>query len=960
MARAATATKSKKKPADFKRPKRKVGRRAAPAANVTSVGITSRRVNLLEQSLLQDKAGAAQLTHRRQTLPELLQQAGHYNAHVRQRALQGVRELAAQATAAHLRANASVLLERFLPTLLDEEAVVREAAVAAWKAVLPVLRAALAPFATLVATYLSSGLTHLQVGVRQDALRAIGELVDAAPELLREDAGREALARLLENFRDLVCAAQTQGIRMVNTYDLLLGATDSSSAGKKGRPSGRKGQRSKSKKPKAPSGALAMRFAALKVLHKLLLSVSAGPTRGKKSGARTARSASVPTTKTLLLYPAPHLVATSMFAPASVTTSSGEKASASWQEKVRALLPALLELWLECLEGSTDALSDGHVEHMKYIVECTSAVVGANTDRLNVDAEDAKDNEFFQAALKLREELLAPESFPMLPSASATLAGAADSLGVLSRWHGMNAALAKLACEYLHLPALMRCSGKAVPQSEALEQRVCSYVVTTLAMYKETPELRAVASMQNVLQPLLEVVALILASAAQRNEDPGQTAAERTLLLDAVTQFYVLCTPKSVSFRSCTAFAVEQLEIALRGQQRQSYKLVWPMVMQWVVCLADLLGQLDPQHMELSRRSLLALISVLKQLPVEFTSGDQMDGVLTNLSAFFDLAAVPSPSLDEDEQQRMLARTRFDALGAADQLAFVALVYHLPRYPVSLLRALASCCKSPRIYSEAKSFLVDILFQRLEAVDLAHIVSFLVSTALAPVEANAHQQRQQLQLVDHVCRTFVAMNLGNSLPKILAPTLAKAQAREEMNSMELHTLVLLYRTCVASATTRCVEAQQQRSDIPAEMERELVTLCVKVMAAYTASSSSEQSTTPEEIDAREQDRLLVEACVSTLARGETNIFAPFLDELLETQQQVLDLTRRLRVLQALVRTSSLAGAVRRHQSHVERLVQAVEQQHANEDDVAELIRQVRGDLELLAVGQLTEDGLRNE
>lgn len=949
MARAAIATKTKKKPADFKRPKRKVGRRAAPAANVTSVGITSRRINLLEQSLLQDKAGAAQMTHRRQTLPELLQQAGHYNAHVRQRALQGIKELATQESAANLRANASVLLERFLPTLLDEEAVVRDAAVQLWKAVLPVLRSVLAPFATLVATYFCSGLTHLQVGVRQDALKAIGELVDEAPELLREDAGREALARLLENFRDLICAAQTQGIRMMNTYDLLLG-NDSSTAGKKGKNqknSQRKNQ--KSKKPKAPSGALALRFAALKVLHKLLLSVSTGLSDEK--GVTATRSSSVPTTKTLLLYPAPRLVETRLFAAASLTTSSGEKASASWQEKVRALLPALLELWLECIEGSTDTLSDLHVEHMKYIVECTSAVVGANTARLNIDTEDVNANEFFQAALKLREELLAPESFPMVPSASASIAAASDGPGALSRWHGMNAALAKLACEYLRLPTLMRGSGKDEPQSETLEQRVCSYVVTTLAKYKETPELRAVASMQHVLQPLLEVVTLILSSASQRSEDIEKTAAERTLLLEAVTQFYVLCTPKSVSFRSCTAFAVEQLEVALRGQQRHSYKLAWPMVMQWVVCLANLLGQLDPQHMELGRRSLLALISVLKQLPAEFSSGDQMDGVLTNLSAFFDLTAAPSSSMTEDEKRRMLARTRFDALGAADQLAFVALVYHLPRYPVALLRALASCCKSSRIYSEAKSFLVDILFQRREAVDLAHIVSFLVSTALAPVEANAHQQRQQLQLVDHVCHTFVAMNLGNSLPKILAPTLAKTQAREELNAMELHTLMLLYRTCVASATTRGSDAQ--RSDIPVDMERDLTKLCVKVMTDY-ADLTSPESTTPEEIDAREQERLLVESCVSTLVLGETNIFSSFLDELLVVGQQVLVLTRRLRVVQVLVRTSSLAGAFRRHQSHMEQLVHGVEQQSSGEEDVAQLVRQLRGDLELVAVGQLTD------
>ncbi|RLN10068.1 hypothetical protein BBJ28_00008772 [Nothophytophthora sp. Chile5] len=963
MARAAVATKAKKKPADFKRPKRKVGRRAPQAANVTSVGITSRRINLLEQSVLQDKGGAAQLTHRNLTLPELLQQLGHYNAHVRQRALQGLRELAGQEMASNLRANAGVLLERFLPALLDEEGVVRDAAVAAWRALLPVLRAgekSLAPFAKLVAVYFCSGLTHLQVGVRQDALRAIGALLDEAPELLRVDAGREALARLLENFRDLLSAAQAQGIRMMNSYDLLASVDGSGSSAKS--QNGRKNQKpsqKRLKKPKAPSGALALRFAALKVLHKLLASVGSGVRTGNTAGAVIGlRSASVPTTKTLLLYPAPVLVASGVSASASSTASVAVGTTGSWQEKARALLPALLELWLECLEGETDALSDGHVEHMMYIVECATAVVAANTDRLLAVDEESKGDEFFQTSVRLCDELLAPESFPMLPSASASLAAATDGLGLLSRWHGMNAALSKLACVYLRLPSVLRCiKVSGAQQTESLEHRVRTYVISTLAKYQESAELRAVASMQNVLQPLLEVVMLILMPVQGHGESPKDVRQtdngavdEQKLLLEAVTRFYVLCSPKSVSFRCCTAFVVDQLAVAMRGQQRQ--RLAWPLVMQWVVCFANLLGQLEPQHMELGRRSLLALISVLKQLPAEYASGDQMDGVLANLASFFDLAAAPDASMTEEDRQKMLARTRFDALGAADQLAFVALVYHLPQYPVALLRALTSCCKSSRICNEAKSFLVDILFQRRDALDLAHLASFLVSTALAPVDAGAVQQQRQLELVDHVCRTFLAMNLGNSLPKILAPTLVKVQAREVMTPVELHTLVLLYRACVSSATHPNEEQQKPRSEIPAEMESELVGLSVKILVAYAVAgpSSKEQ----KESKQHEQERRLVEICLSTLALGETNLFASFLDELLAPQQQSTALIHRLRVLQTLVRTATLAEAFGRHQSHVAQRIETVEKQHgAASEEVTPLVRQLRGDLELLAVGKLS-------
>ncbi|KAL7692570.1 putative pre-rRNA-processing protein Ipi1 [Plasmopara halstedii] len=944
MSRAATATKAKKKPADFKRPKRKVGRRVAPAANVTKVGITSRRINLLEQSILQDKAGVTQLTHRHQALSELLQQVGHYNAHVRQRALQGIKELTTQKIASNLRANASVILEHLLPTLQDEEVIVREVAVQTWKALLVVLRSVIAPFATLVTTYFCSGLTHLQVGVRQDTLKSIGELLDVAPELLREDVGQDVLARLLENFRDLICAAQTQGIKMKNTYDVLQTTVATCKKGESKRDSRKTKQNTKSSK--APSGALALRFAALKVLHKLLLSLSESPSQKKTV---TAPSARVPMTKTLLLFPSPHFVTTNLYAGASITSSSGDKANATWQDKVRLLLPVLLELWLECIEGGTDNLSDIHLEHMQYIVECTAVVVAANTNQLHDDADNMKQDEFTQTVLKLREELLAPETFPIVPSASATLA-TSDSAYVLSKWHGMNLALATFACGYLRLSGSTPCTDKNKLSSEELKQRVCTYVVSTLAKYQETAELRAIASMQNVLKPLLKVVTLMLASALQHSHDYKNLASERRLLLDAVTQFYVRCTPKSVSFRSCTLFVVEQLEIALHGQRHQIFKLAWPMVMQWVVCLADSLSHLNPQHIELSQRSLLALIAVFKQLPVDMKNGDEMEKVLANLSQFFDLAAVPSSSMSEDEKQRMLAKSRFDALSERDQVTFVALLYHLPRYPVSLLRAFASCCKSPRIYDEAKRFLIDILFQRRHEIDLAHMVSFLVSTALAPVVSITTRQREQLQLVDHVCRTFVAMNLGNSLATILAPTLAKAQAREGKNITDLHTLILLYRTCVSSAlSTRNNEIQ--RSDIPVEMEQDLRNLCLEILICYTALRLPEQSTTPEEIETREQEQLLVSTCISTLVLSESNIFASFVEELLVAQEQASVLIRRLRVLLALMRTPSLAGACRRHRIQMEKVIHEVTQQHAGEENIVQLVRQLRGDLKLLAIGQ---------
>jgi hypothetical protein len=128
--------------------------------------------------------------------------------------------------------------------------------------------------------------------------------------------------------------------------------------------------------------------------------------------------------------------------------------------------------------------------------------------------------------------------------------------------------------------------------------------------------------------------------------------------------------------------------------------------------------------MALGRQCLFTMISVMKQLPTELATNGAADSVLQNLEGFFNLTTQDSTQF------------RFHDLSASDQLEFVPLVYHLPSYPVGLLRALASCCKSARVHLDAKSFLMDILHQRIEVLDLAHFVSFLMSGILGRVQGD--------------------------------------------------------------------------------------------------------------------------------------------------------------------------------------------------------------------------------
>uniref|UniRef100_K3WE66 Pre-rRNA-processing protein Ipi1 N-terminal domain-containing protein n=1 Tax=Globisporangium ultimum (strain ATCC 200006 / CBS 805.95 / DAOM BR144) TaxID=431595 RepID=K3WE66_GLOUD len=945
MAKAKVATKVKKKPADFKRPKHKVGRKAPQAANVTSVAISSRRINMLEQSVLQDKGDA--VTHRNLSLNDLLAQIGHYNAHIRQRALQGLRELV-QIHASNILANVAVVLERFLPTFVDEEAIVREAAVATWKVLLPALIAgkSLTPFAKLIAVYCCSGLTHLQIGVRHDTLRAIGALLDVAPELISVEAGLEQLGRLIENFRDLIAATQAQGIKVTNSYDLLAFKKSSSSASSGGgataKDSAGKGRVSQ-KKSAAKAGALTLRFAALKVLHRLLVSIdfsvvsdaTATPSSVlySKQAVRTGAIGTGSTsTSTMLLYPTPVLVANNQ--------SEQLRNAGFWQQKSRALLQPLLDLWVECLESDVETLSEEYVEHMQYIIESVTVVLAANTEFMVANPE----SELCRVARRLQDQLLL--KFPLFPEHNIVNSGDA----YLSRWYGINVAIAKFACIFLKMPAKF--------QSNALEGRIFTFVVSAFAKYEASDELRSLGGTHVIIRSLLEVVTLLLAAnAAQKRPNANADASDVDMetanvkqdeLLECFTRLYNKSSSKSVTFRICTSFVLEQLAVLKPWPK-------WDLIMQWMACFGNLLGHLERAHMELGRQCLFMMISVIKQLPAEWAAKEHMQGILANLVNFFNLASPVAAATGDIEQvsKKSKPMTQFDALDAADQMEFVSLIYHLPQYPVALLRALSSCCKSDRVDFNAKSFLMDILFQRRECLDIAHLVSFLMSSVLARTQSATITKDQEaavnqlhLRLVQHVCHVLNSMQLGVTLSQILAPALSRQAATlETMPLVDVHTLVLLYRACVSSASSN---AGSVTVDLSTGMQQQVQALGLRVLLGFASPAPNAAQ------DATEEQELVADFMAFLAVCG--SVFLPLLRAVLTPQEAPVstaeELAKRLCVLQALVRASSLNARVVHHQQDVLALLAQVETTAMAKDNevVSRLIRQLQGDLQLVVVG----------
>ncbi|TXG58144.1 hypothetical protein EZV62_015973 [Acer yangbiense] len=110
---------------DFKKIKRKLGRKLPPPKNSTNTEIKSKvAIVLPEQSVASEKAGLA-VSKKGLTLKELLQQTSHHNAKVRKDAMLGIKDLF-QRYPAELKLHRYIVIEKLRERISDNDKVVRE------------------------------------------------------------------------------------------------------------------------------------------------------------------------------------------------------------------------------------------------------------------------------------------------------------------------------------------------------------------------------------------------------------------------------------------------------------------------------------------------------------------------------------------------------------------------------------------------------------------------------------------------------------------------------------------------------------------------------------------------------------------------------------------------------------------------------------------------------------------
>ncbi|KAL5737093.1 hypothetical protein ACOSQ2_031881 [Xanthoceras sorbifolium] len=158
--KASSKKQQKQRGVDFKKIKRKLGRKLPPAKNATNTEIKSKAIVLPEQSVASEKAGLA-LSKKGLTLKELLQQTSHHNAKVRKDALLGIKDLF-QRYPEELRLHRYVVIEKLRERISDNDGVVRETLFQLLKTL--VFAACKednqGPFVSLMMAYIFNAMTH--------------------------------------------------------------------------------------------------------------------------------------------------------------------------------------------------------------------------------------------------------------------------------------------------------------------------------------------------------------------------------------------------------------------------------------------------------------------------------------------------------------------------------------------------------------------------------------------------------------------------------------------------------------------------------------------------------------------------------------------------------------------------------------------------------------------------------
>ncbi|CAK7342019.1 unnamed protein product [Dovyalis caffra] len=202
-----SSKKQQKRGIDFKKIKRKIGRKLPPPKNTTNTEIKSKAIVLPEQSVASEKAGLA-VSKKGLTLKELLQHTSHHNAKVRKvsfsipskDALMGMKDLFLKYPE-ELKLHRYAVIEKLRERISDDDKTVRDNLYQLLKSViLPGCKEDnQGPVISLMMAYIFNAMTHLAIDVRLMAFKFFDLVVQYHPPSFFSYA-----EKMLQNYEDIL------------------------------------------------------------------------------------------------------------------------------------------------------------------------------------------------------------------------------------------------------------------------------------------------------------------------------------------------------------------------------------------------------------------------------------------------------------------------------------------------------------------------------------------------------------------------------------------------------------------------------------------------------------------------------------------------------------------------------------------------------------------------------------
>ncbi|XP_061362457.1 uncharacterized protein LOC133306194, partial [Gastrolobium bilobum] len=189
----------KQRGVDFKKIRRKVGRKLPPPKNTTNTEIKSKAIVLPEQSVAAEKGGLA-VNKKGLTLKELLQQTSHHNAKVRRDALIGIKDLFIK-NPAELTLHKYAAVEKVRERISDDDKVVR-------KSLYDLLKLVIFPgckegtqqqIVSLLMAYIFHAMTHLAFDVRIMSFDFLSLVIEFHPPSFSTYA-----EKIFQNYEDIL------------------------------------------------------------------------------------------------------------------------------------------------------------------------------------------------------------------------------------------------------------------------------------------------------------------------------------------------------------------------------------------------------------------------------------------------------------------------------------------------------------------------------------------------------------------------------------------------------------------------------------------------------------------------------------------------------------------------------------------------------------------------------------